>query len=62
MCAVKRGQTNAIMYLLQHGAQMHYRDSFDRTCLHVAADSGIVHTVDLILQVRNIFLNTWTII
>ncbi|XP_074605773.1 transient receptor potential cation channel subfamily A member 1-like isoform X1 [Acropora palmata] len=51
MCAVKRGQTNAIMYLLQHGAQMHYRDSFGRTCLHVAADSGIVHTVDLILQI-----------
>ncbi|XP_067045027.1 transient receptor potential cation channel subfamily A member 1-like isoform X2 [Acropora muricata] len=51
MCAVKRGQTNAIMYLLQHGAQIHYRDSFDRTCLHVAADSGIVHTVDLILQI-----------
>ncbi|XP_068673676.1 transient receptor potential cation channel subfamily A member 1-like [Montipora foliosa] len=50
MCAVKGGQRNAVMYLLQQGAPIDFRDSRQRTCLHVAAHSGIVDTVDIILE------------
>ena len=51
MCAVKRGHHRAIMFLLQRGASIDFRDSGHRTCLHVAAHSGNAETVDIILKV-----------
>ncbi|XP_078348823.1 transient receptor potential cation channel subfamily A member 1-like isoform X2 [Oculina patagonica] len=50
MCAVKRGHHRAILFLLQRGSPIDLRDSHQRTCLHVAAYSANVETVDIILK------------
>ncbi|XP_020632908.1 sex-determining protein fem-1-like [Orbicella faveolata] len=51
MCAAKRGHNRAILFLLQRGSPIDLRDSHQRTCLHVAAHSADVETVDIILEV-----------
>jgi len=50
MCAAKRGHNSAILFLLQRGSPIDLRDSHQRTCLHVAAHSADVETVDIILK------------
>ncbi|XP_020632929.1 transient receptor potential cation channel subfamily A member 1-like isoform X2 [Orbicella faveolata] len=50
MCAAKRGHNRAILFLLQRGSPIDLRDSHQRTCLHVAAHSADVETVDIILE------------
>ena len=62
MCAAKRGHHRAILFLLQHGSPIDLRDSHQRTCLHVAAHSADVETVDIILKVFLNLINNFAVL